>query len=214
MRILGDFANSQILDASIEYDFFTLIHKGFQTADEIAREAGTDPRATRIVLDSLPALGLVEKRIGKYFLKPMSEVFLVRGKPSYVGDFRHVALALWDGMANLKQSLKTGKPLSRMDTNTELEVWEKLVLGIIVIAEPAAKALCDILKIGTERREIRVLDIAGGSSIFGMTILSRDPTAQVTQLDWPNVNAAWREESVSLTANIKPLRSRPAITIS
>jgi ubiquinone/menaquinone biosynthesis C-methylase UbiE len=34
-----------------------------------------------------------------------------------------------------------------------------------------------------------VLDIAGGSSIFGMTILERDPSAQVTQLDWPNVNA-------------------------
>jgi ubiquinone/menaquinone biosynthesis C-methylase UbiE len=189
MRILGDFANSQILDASLEYDFFTLIHKGFQTADDIAREAGTDPRATRIVLDSLPALGLVEKRDEKYFLTSMADVFLVQGKPSYVGDFRHVALALWNGMAHLKESLKTGKPLSRMDTDTELPVWEKLVLGIIVIAEPAAKALCDILKIGTERKGIRVLDIAGGSSIFGMTILGRDLSAQVTQLDWPNVNA-------------------------
>ena len=92
-------------------------------------------------------------------------------------------------MAHLKESLKTGKPLSRMDTGAELQVWEKLVLGIIVIAEPAAKALCDLLKIGSERKGIKVLDIAGGSSIFGMTILSRDPTAQVTQLDWPNVNA-------------------------
>ena len=189
MRILGDFANSQILDASIEYDFFTLIEKGYQTSEEIAREAGTDPRATRIVLDSLPALSLVEKRDGKYSLTTTAKLFLVRGKPSYMGDFRHVALALWDGMANLKQSLKTGKPLSRMDTGAELQVWEKLVLGIIVIAEPAAKALCDILKIGTERKGIRVLDIAGGSSIFGMTILSRDSAAQVTQLDWPNVNA-------------------------
>lgn len=189
MRIMGDFANSQILDASIEYDFFTLINRGLQSADEVARAAGTDVRATRIVLDSLPALGLVEKRQDKYFLTPTAEVFLVRGKTSYVGDFRHVALALWDGMANLKESLKTGKPLSRMDTNTELAVWEKLVLGIIVIAEPAAKALCDILKIGTERKGLKVLDIAGGSSIFGMTILSRDPSAQVTQLDWPNVNA-------------------------
>ena len=114
---------------------------------------------------------------------------MVKGKPSYVGDFRHVALALWDGMAHLKESLKTGKPLSRMDTGAELQVWEKLVLGIIVIAEPAAKALCDILKIGSARKGIQVLDIAGGSSIFGMTILSRDPSAQVTQLDWPNVNA-------------------------
>ncbi len=189
MRILGDFANSQILDASIEYDFFTLIHKGLQSAEEIARAAGTDARATRIVLDSLPALGLIEKRGGKYFLTPTADVFLVKEKPSYVGDFRHVALALWDGMAHLKESLKTGKPLSRMDTGAELQVWEKLVLGIIVIAEPAAKALCDILKIGSARKGIKVLDIAGGSSIFGMTILSRDPSAQVTQLDWPNVNA-------------------------
>jgi ubiquinone/menaquinone biosynthesis C-methylase UbiE len=188
MRILGDFANSQILDASIEFDFFSLIDQGMQTAEEIAGAAGTDARATRIVLDSLPALSLLEKRQGKYFLTPTAKVFLVRGKPSYVGDFRHVALALWDGMANLKESLKTGKPLSRMDTVTELEVWEKLVLGIIVVAEPAAKALCELLKIGTEKKGIKVLDIAGGSSIFGMTILALDPSAQITQLDWPNVN--------------------------
>jgi hypothetical protein len=189
MRILGDFANSQILDAALEYDFFTLIDKDFQTAEEIAREAGTDPRATRIVLDSLPALAVVEKRGGRYFLTPSARTFLVRGSPSYMGDFRHVALALWDGMANLKESLKTGEPFSRMDTGHKLQVWEKLVLGIIPIAEPVAKALCDILKVGSERRRIRVLDIAGGSSIFGMTILARDPSAEVTQLDWPNVNA-------------------------
>jgi hypothetical protein len=48
MRILGDFANSQILDAALEYDFFTLIHKGSQTADDVVREAGTNRRATRI----------------------------------------------------------------------------------------------------------------------------------------------------------------------
>ena len=189
MRILGDFAISRILDAAIEYDLFTIIDKGFQTSEEIAREAGTDRRATRIVLDSLPALDLVQKRDGKYLLTPTAKTFLVRGKPSYVGEFRHVALALWDGMAHLKESLKTGRPLSRMDTVGELQVWEKLVLGIIVVAEPAAKALCDLLKIGTERKGIKVLDIAGGSSIFGMTILARDASAQVTQLDWPNVNA-------------------------
>jgi SAM-dependent methyltransferase len=189
MRILGDFANSQILDASIEYDFFTLIHNGLHTADEIARQAETEPRATRIVLDSLLALALIEKRDGRYYLPAVSETFLVRGKPAYIGDFRHVALALWDGMAQLKQSLKTGKPPSRMDTGGELQVWEKLVIGIIPIAEPAAKALCDILRIGVDRKGLRVLDIAGGSSIFGMTLLARDPSAQVTQLDWPNVNA-------------------------
>ena len=189
MRLLGDFGNSQILDAAIEYDFFTLIHRGFHTYEEIARQAGTVPRATRILLDGLIALALVEKRDGRYFLTPISEAFLVRGRPSYVGDFRHVVLALWEGMAHLKETLKTGKPLSRMDTEVPLEVWEKIVVGIIPIAQPVAQALCDLVKIGAEKRGLRVLDIAGGSSIFGMTILQRDPSAQVTQLDWPNVNA-------------------------
>lgn len=193
MRLLGDFANSQILDAALEYDFFSLIHNGFHTAEEIARQADTNPRATRIVLDSLLAVALVEKKDGRYYLPAVSETFLVRGKPSYIGDFRHVALSLWDGMAHLKESLKTGKPVGRMDTSGSLQVWEKLVLGIIPIAEPAAKSLCDLLKLGMQRTGVRVLDIAGGSSIFGMTILSRDPTAQVTQLDWPNVNAVARK---------------------
>ena len=129
-----------------------------------------------------------------------------------MGDFRHVALALWDGMAHLKESLKTGKPLSRMDTSAELQVWEKLVLGIIVIAEPAAKALCDILKIGSERKGMRVLDIAGGSSIFGMTILSRDPTAQVTQLDWPNVNAVAKKLTTSAALKARFVSSTASIT--
>lgn len=189
MRLLGDFGNSRILDAAVEYDFFTLIHRGFHTYEEIAREAGTVPRATRIVLDALIALALVEKRQGKYFLTPISETFLVQGKPSYIGDFRHVALSLWDGMAHLKETLKTGKPSSKMDTEVPLEVWEKIVVGIIPIARPVAQALCDLVKIGVEKKRLRVLDIAGGSSIFGMTILQRDPSAQVTQLDWPNVNA-------------------------
>jgi hypothetical protein len=60
MRLLGDFGNSQILDAAIEYDFFSLIHRGFDTYEQIAREAKTDPRATRIVLDGLIALAVVE----------------------------------------------------------------------------------------------------------------------------------------------------------
>lgn len=189
LRILGDFGNSRILDAALEYDFFTLIHRGFRAHEEIARQAGTDVRATRIVLDALSAMALVEKHNGEYFLAPISETFLIKDTSSYVGDFRHVALSLWDGLAHLKETLKTGKPLSRMDTGEQLQVWEKIVLGIIPIAEPVAEALCDILAIGVERKGLRILDIAGGSSIFGMTFLQRDPSAQITQLDWPNVNA-------------------------
>jgi ubiquinone/menaquinone biosynthesis C-methylase UbiE len=189
LRLLADFGNSRILEAALEYDFFSLIHRGLRTPEEVAHKAGTVPRATRIVLDGLVAIALVEKRQGKYYLAPVSESFLVKEGPTYIGDFRYVAMSFWDGMAHLKETLKTGKPLSRVDTASELQVWEKIVVGILPIAQPVATELCDLLKIGSDRRGLQVLDIAGGSSVFGMTILERDPSAQVTQLDWPNVNA-------------------------
>jgi ubiquinone/menaquinone biosynthesis C-methylase UbiE len=192
LRLLADFGNSRILDAALEYDFFTLMQRGLHTFEDIAREAGTVPRATRIVLDSLVALALVEKQQGKYFLTPVSAKFLVQASADYIGDFRHVALAMWDGLAHLKETLKTGKPFGRMDTEATLEVWEKLVVGIIPIARPVANELCSLLRIGAEQKGLRVIDIAGGSSIFGMTILERDPSAKITQLDWPNVNAVAR----------------------
>ncbi len=188
LRLLGDFGNSLILDAALEYDFFMFIHRGFHTYGEIAQAAGTDARATRILLDSLITLSLIEKRAGQYFLTPLSETFLIRGQPDYIGDFRYVALGLLDGMARLKETLKTGRPLGRIDTGGELAVWEKLIVGIIPVVQPVATALCELLAIGVERKGFRILDIAGGSSIFGMTILERDPSAQVAQLDWPNVN--------------------------
>jgi Dimerisation domain len=65
LRLLADFGNSRILDAAPEYDFFTLIARGFHSHEEIAHAAGTAPRSTRIVLDSLIALSLVEKRQGR-----------------------------------------------------------------------------------------------------------------------------------------------------
>ena len=192
LRLLADFGNSQILNAALEYRLFTIIHQGRRTPEEIAGEAGTDPRATRIVLDGLIALALVEKRQDRYRLTPISESFLVEGQSSYIGDFRHVIFSLWDGMAHLKETLKTGKPSGRLDTHEKLEVWEKIVVGILPIVRPVAENLCDLLQIGKEKKGLRVLDIAGGSSIFGMTILTHDPSSEVTQLDWPNVNAIAR----------------------
>jgi Dimerisation domain len=99
MRILGDFANSQILDAALEYDFFTLIHRGSQTTDEVAREAGTRPRATRIVLDGLIALALIEK---KALLSSACERNFSRQRPAFLhgGLSSHSLSALgWDGLS-------------------------------------------------------------------------------------------------------------------
>ena len=99
MRILGDFANSQILDAALEYDFFTLIiHKGFRTADEkFAHCNQTFPRATTFVRRA-DCFGAYRKKDRRYSLPTCERSFFSSGKPSSWG-LPSCGLALWDGLA-------------------------------------------------------------------------------------------------------------------
>src|SRR5205823_4700692 len=44
-------------------------------------------------------------------------------------------------------------------------------------------------------RPLRVLDVAAGHGIFGITVAGRYPRARVTALDWPNVRAVASENA-------------------
>jgi 2-polyprenyl-3-methyl-5-hydroxy-6-metoxy-1,4-benzoquinol methylase len=51
-----------------------------------------------------------------------------------------------------------------------------------------ARLLADLVG-GDTGRPLRVLDVAAGHGLFGITIAARYPRAHVTALDWPNVLA-------------------------
>jgi cyclopropane fatty-acyl-phospholipid synthase-like methyltransferase len=56
---------------------------------------------------------------------------------------------------------------------------------------PAAEAMAELLgKAG------RVLDIAAGHGMFGITLAKHDPDARITALDWPNVLEVARDNAV------------------
>jgi 2-polyprenyl-3-methyl-5-hydroxy-6-metoxy-1,4-benzoquinol methylase len=48
---------------------------------------------------------------------------------------------------------------------------------------------------GDPERPLRVLDVAAGHGVFGITIANRYPNAHVTALDWPNVLDVARENA-------------------
>ena len=85
-----------------------------------------------------------------------------------------------------------------MDTSAELQVWEKLVLGITssICRAGRPRTLCDILKIGTERKGVRVARHRRRLEHrwHDYRHAARSDGAGVTQLDWPNVSVRWRGE--------------------
>src|SRR5262249_25973135 len=48
---------------------------------------------------------------------------------------------------------------------------------------------------GDTRQPLRVLDVAAGHGLFGITVAERYPQARVTALDWPNVLAVAAENA-------------------
>jgi len=57
------------------------------------------------------ALGLLEKTDGRYRNTPLSEAYLVRGKPYYFGGFVQMAdKRLYPGWGRLTEALRTNRP--------------------------------------------------------------------------------------------------------
>lgn len=111
MEVGLGFWSSKVLLSAIEMGLFT----------ELAREPGDlaslrsrlrlHPRSAHDFLDALVALGFLQREDGIYGNTPASDLFLDRGKPSYIGGMLEMAnLRLYPFWNHLTEALRTGKP--------------------------------------------------------------------------------------------------------
>ena len=62
LSMARSFQTACVLTAAAELDIFTALHKRPMTAQSLAAELGSNPRATTILLDALTALELLVKQ--------------------------------------------------------------------------------------------------------------------------------------------------------
>ncbi|MBV8205153.1 MAG: methyltransferase, partial [Acidobacteria bacterium] len=76
---------------------------------------GLHPRGARDFLDTLAALKLLERRDGRYYNTPATDLFLDKRKPSYIGGMLEMAnTRLYPSWGRLTESLRTGLPQNEM----------------------------------------------------------------------------------------------------
>jgi len=187
---------SAILRAGIELGVFDQIAAGKAEAAAVASAIGADARGTRILLDALAAVGLLEPGQDGYRLTPAADAFLVRERPGYVGDLAKVYASDWQWHALLRLPEAVRQGGSVLDDHAEIPHhpwWETFATSIGAVARPAAEALGAILAPwAAERRPLEVLDVACGSGLYALTVGRQQPHARLTLLDWPNVLAITR----------------------
>ena len=109
---------AKTLLSAIEMSLFTdLAHHGPERFDSLSGRLGLHPRSARDFLDTLVALGFLNRTGDIYSNTPETDLFLDRKKPSYIGGMLEMANhRLYPFWGHLTEALRTGQPQNEYKT--------------------------------------------------------------------------------------------------
>jgi hypothetical protein len=192
------YQRTEALRAAIELDLFSHVAAGRHTAAELAEAAQASPRGVRILADYLTILGFLHKQDERYTLSDDTKVFLDRKSPAYLGGAVGFMLApeLKESFYQLTAAVRRGgTAISEEGTvSHDNPIWVEFARAMGPLMQMPAQLLAGLIG-GEAGRPLRVLDVAAGHGLFGITIAKRYPQAQITALDWPNVLAVAAENA-------------------
>jgi ubiquinone/menaquinone biosynthesis C-methylase UbiE len=195
---VNSFAKTAALKAAIELDFFTAIGEGTDTAPALAARCSVAERGARILCDFLTVHGLLTKYEASYALTPDSEVFLSRHSPAYLGGTTEFLLATqhFEAFSRLTQAVRQGgtaeSPLGSIAP--EHPMWVAFARSMAPMTTMAAPKIAELVN-AAHPGGSRVLDIAAGHGMFGITVGKANPQAHITALDWANVLEVAKENA-------------------
>jgi SAM-dependent methyltransferase len=178
------------LRGAIDLDLFTTIGDGASTAAEVAAKLNAPLRGVRILCDYLTVLGFLEKQDGRYSLAPDSAAFLSRRSPAYLGSvvtFLNSSL-IHDSFRDLATVVRQGSPAigAQGTMAPDHPIWVEFARGMAPLMMMPAEAIAAIVD-ADSGASMKVLDIAAGHGLFGITIARHNPNARIVALDWPRV---------------------------
>ena len=195
---LNAYQRTAALKAGIELDVFTAIGEGVATAKELAPRSVALQRGVRILCDYLTIIGLLQKSGSRYQLTPDSAMFLDRRSPACMaGAVRFLGSAdvtrNFDDLAAIvrKGSTTMGEDGSFGPDNA---MWVEFARSMAPLMAPAAEAIAGIAG-AAKGEKWKVLDIAAGHGVFGVTIAKHNPNAEIVAVDWPTVLAVAEENA-------------------
>jgi len=117
MQLGVGFWGSKTLLSAIELGLFTELTAGHLSAKELTERLKLHSRSARDFFDALVSLGMLEREGDLYRNTAETDLFLVRGKPAYIGGMLEMANErLYHFWGSLTEGLRTGKPQNEMKT--------------------------------------------------------------------------------------------------
>jgi 2-polyprenyl-3-methyl-5-hydroxy-6-metoxy-1,4-benzoquinol methylase len=187
---MNAFQRTEILRTAIELNLFTVVSEGKSSVDQIAAACQASPRGIRILADSLTIIGFLRKQEEHYYVTSDTQVFLTRNSPAYLGGASEFLLTpqIRDCFSHLTTAVRRGGTAVSDEGTVSYDnpIWVAFARAMGPLMQPPAQLLTDLVG-GDLQQPLRILDVAAGHGLFGITMAQRYPHAQITALDWPNV---------------------------
>jgi len=191
LQISWGFQAACVLGTAAEFDLFTRLGGGEMTADELAEDARAYPRALAMLADAVAALGMLDKRDGRYrvpeHLEPLLRSDSAESTVPYLRHLMNVAR----GWAMLGWTVKAGMPAPRPPS----------ILGaaadrasFVAAMHSLSLSIADgvIARLDPPKFE-RLLDVGGASGTWTIALLRAVPGARATIFDLPDAIDQARE---------------------
>lgn len=195
---LTAFHRSAAMKSAVELDLFTKIAEGNKTVETIAGACGASERGVRILCDVMTVMGFLSKENNQYDLNDVSAAFLDRKSPAYLGDAVYFLMSPTQiqGFSDLTNAVRGGGSTVTQEGSLapESPMWVKFARGMTGMMMPSAQIMAENLGFDANRN-LKVLDIAAGHGIFGITIAQKYPNAEIYAVDWANVLSVATENS-------------------
>jgi 3-hydroxy-5-methyl-1-naphthoate 3-O-methyltransferase len=189
-ELAGGYRQSQILFTAMEAEVFGLL-KGPRSSEDVAAELGWSPRGTRMLLDGLVAIELVEKVADGYRNTPAASACLVKGAPAYQGNIIRHNRACRDAWLSLGEAVRTGTSAKPAEAERSPKELRDFILGMANIGRMSAREIVQKVDLSPYHH---VLDAGGGPASYSIAFLKAHPHMRATLFDRPEVIHIAREE--------------------
>jgi len=185
-RIAYGFMASKVLFGALELDVFTTLAGAPRSLQSLVDTLGIASNRLETLLNACISLGLLVRTPQGYANAPASQAHLVRGSPSCYADYLQLQTdaQVYPSFLGLGAALrgKLEHPFySLSDDDRQSEQFSRAQhngsLGPAVL----------LAKRQDFSGALRLLDVAGGSGAFSITLCKRYPGLQATVLDFPRM---------------------------
>jgi predicted O-methyltransferase YrrM len=188
------FMESRVVLSGAELGLYGLLAPAPLGAEEIAARIGGSVRPLTILLDALAALGLLEKKEGRYRTEPSAAALLAADAPGSVLPMVLHSAGLWWSWSRLTELAapeKARHPGSGQEQRRRDPEQLRAFIGAMhVVAAPQADRIVAAIRPGDARS---LLDVGGGPGTYALAFLRASPGLRATLFDQPEVVAMARE---------------------